>query len=78
MSRSQVPQKLRTAIMRYHKCAKLEIRGEGDDATVWAWGNLYDRNDIEAEYWKNLGPLRIVKINVLRNYDPAYRPEEDI
>lgn len=78
MSRSQVPQKLRQAIMRHFSVCKLEIRGAGDDATAWGWGNLLDPTDIQAESWKCLGPLRIVKINVLRNFDPDYRPEDDL
>jgi len=78
MSRGAVPQKIRQAIMRHYSIRKLEIRGHGDDQTAWGWGDLLDPTNIEEEHWRCLGPLRLVKTTVMRNFDPDYRPEDDL
>ena len=56
------PQHLRQAIMRYYRCRKIMIRGDGDNATVYGWGDLYDPGNVGAETWRVLGPLRLVTL----------------
>ena len=55
--RHAVPQKLRSAIMRYFNVRKIEVRGPEGRQHVWGWGDLLDPLNIAEENWRLLGPL---------------------